>query len=101
MRQYTTPTLTLTIKDQLLSGFDDVYVTVQYSGGVYQFHDPSYTVGEKDTVISIPFTQLQTSKLKTGEKIAVQVNWMEDGKRYATNIAYLTATENLLKEVLP
>lgn len=99
MRQYTTPTITLTVKDQKIAD-KDVYVSLQYSGGLLMIEDPEMTETAKDTVITVPLTQSQTSKFKNGETLALQVNWMDGESRFATDIAYLRVTENLLKEIL-
>ena len=99
MRRYTTPTLTLTVKDQLISDAD-VYVTIEYSAGKMTVEDPTMTESSRDTIITVPFSQEDTAKFHNGEILAIQVNWMKDGKRYATDIAHITVSENLLTEVL-
>lgn len=101
MRQYTTPTLELTVKNQLLSAAD-VYVTLKHSGGVITRSGNEITVTETggNSVIAVPFTQQETGAFENGETIAVQVNWMVGDNRMATEVAYVRVTENLLKEVL-
>lgn len=99
MRRYTTPTLTLTVKNQLISAAD-VYVTVEYNGGKLTFHDPDMSESNGDTVITLPFSQADTAKFKNGEILAIQVNWLSNSSRFATDIAHVTVSDNLLTEVL-
>lgn len=56
---------------------------------------------EEGTTILLPLSQDQTSKFSPGDVIKIQVNWIKNSKRYATDKASVPVTDNLLKVVLP
>lgn len=50
--------------------------------------------------MEVHLTQAETGKFWYGEEVAVQVNWLASGERYATEIANVRWNENLIKEVM-
>ena len=101
MRQYTTPTLTLTVEGHTLT--EDIYVTFsdQFRQKIFTIKNPPMTTTEEGTEITVELTQEQTAKFATRSMIYVQVNWFtSNGKRVATDIAEVGVGENLLKEIL-
>lgn len=73
-------------------------VTLQYSqlevkNGVYEGTEEPYTL------IEASLSQTDTAKFRKGE-VQVQVNWIIDGKRYASEIGNVYATRNLQTEVI-
>ena len=50
--------------------------------------------------VEVHLTQAETGKFWYGEEVAVQVNWLASGERYATEIANVRWNENLIKEVM-
>ena len=59
------------------------------------------TEDEEGTTILLFLTQEYTGSLASGDTIKAQVNWIKNGKRYATDKASIPVTDNLLKVVLP
>ena len=98
MIRYTTPTITLTIEDALVSG--DVFVTFEQGRNRLTIEDAEVTLGNSDSTITLTLTQEQTAMFKTGFPISVQVNWIDGGVRTATDIATISALDNLLDEVI-
>ncbi len=90
----TTPTLTITLSNEL--NFDSYFVTFRQGG---------YTVIEKteaDTtregaVITVPLTQEDTLRLRSGTAVEIQVRGKVGDKAFATSIKRLYADE-ILKE---
>lgn len=103
MRQYTTPTYELTVKGIDISGADDVWVTFADTPRaiVITKDSPTVAASGSDTKVTVTLTQAETAKFIEGTISGVQVNWMDGGSRYATDIAPIDVKENLLKEILP
>lgn len=130
IRQYTTPTLPLFIPGMQIADADSIYVTFETqdsssytterrckhgnildgeadceNGGsfpnTFTGSDIIVTEDESGTTILVPLSQEQTGKLIPGTSIKAQVNWIKNGKRYATEKASIPVTDNLLKVVLP
>lgn len=105
MRQYTTPTVRLRVKDESLIG-TDVYVTLRYGKKRTTMEIPqsdiTLTEDGNDTLIKFTLTQEQTAKFSVGDIIEYEVNYMSGHTRPATDIAYSKPVkENLLKRILP
>lgn len=72
---------------------------------VLQYDSLSVECGEYEgteepyTKIEASLTQEQTAKFREGE-VEVQVNWIIDGKRYASEIGIAYATKNNQTEVI-
>ena len=103
MRQYTTPTYQLLVKGVDLTAADGVWVTFADSTRAVIVTEDSPTVAASgsDTLVTVTLTQAETKSFCPFTKAGVQVNWMKDGARYATEIALIDISENLLKEILP
>ena len=104
MIQYTTPTLTLRIRDVRLSDSDDVWLTLQphdrqtLKGAPLTISAPDVAVEGGDTLVSAKLTQAQSASLPVGA-VWAQVNWLSaDGTRGATKRANFAVEANLLGE---
>lgn len=100
MRRFTTLIETLTIEGIDLTSAN-IYVTMQQGATkvTYSDNELSAEYDGADTTISIHMTQEQTGSFSEG-MISVQVNWMKDGERNATNICRFLVGGNLLDEVI-
>lgn len=107
MIQYTTPTVTLRVKNVVLTSGDKVWLTLQpydrstksLRGEPTTIEDPATEADGDDTVVSVTLTQEQTAALPVGS-IQAQVNWLTSaGVRGATTRATITVVGNLLDEV--
>lgn len=102
MIKATTPTITLTLPDNIdLTSADAIYVTFS------QFDVTlTKTLGEDVELISpyvIAVTLTQEESLMfvaTNYPVNVQVNWMVNGTRIATEIGQLILSPNLIPEVI-
>lgn len=103
MRQYTTPTYQLLVKGVDITAADGVWVTFADSTRaiVVTKDSPTLAASGSDTSVTVTLTQAETKLFAANTKTGVQVNWMKDGARFATEIALIDITENLLKEILP
>ena len=100
MIRYTTPTITLTIKNYHFPENCNVYATFKQCKGEVTKTDLTITEDGDDTVIEVELTQEETEKFKAGETVFVQVNWVTpSGSRNATSIAQINTFGNLLEEV--
>lgn len=102
MRQYTTPTLSIKVKGVDLTAADSVWVTLANTArtNVITKDEPTLAVSGSDTNISVTLTQEETRRFSPRAKVDIQVNWMTGDVRCATDIASVTAFENLLKEII-
>lgn len=107
MIQYTTPTVTMRIRNVALDPSDDVWLTMQpydrstkgAKGDPMTIENPTVEVDGDDTVVTVRLTQEQSAALPAGG-VQVQVNWLTgSGERGATTRANITVAENLLPEV--
>lgn len=98
MRRFTTPTIDLTVEGWDLSGAE-AFVTFRQGPRKVTLTDASMELVGEDTIITVDLTQLQTGRFKAGE-CEVQVNWVEEGKRNATEIRKVEVAQNLLDEVV-
>lgn len=105
MIRYTTPTHTIVVCGHDLT---DCGVVVSYRQRIgsstntnrVDVENPTATYDGTDTTLTVPLTQLQTGGFKAGVYAQVQVNFMEDGVRKATEMASIVINENLLEEVM-
>lgn len=102
MRQYTTPTLSIKVKGVDLTAADSVWVTIANTARTVSItkDEPTMTVSGSDTNVTISLTQDETRRFVPKAKVDIQVNWMTGSVRCATDIASVTAFENLLKEII-
>lgn len=106
MIQYTTPTLTLRIKNVALANSDAVRLTLQphdrqtLRGTATTITNPTVTVDGDDTLVTVKLTQQQSAALPVGS-VWAQVNWLStDGTRGATKKANFSVEANLLAEAM-
>ena len=101
MRQYTTPTIPITVEGLDLTAFS-VWVTFTQGSHVLTIEDPTMELDvDGNTVLSVELGQCQTAGFRVG-MAKVQVNWINQyGKRDATEEGVLPVDGNLLDRVLP
>jgi hypothetical protein len=102
MRRYTTPTITLKVVGVDLTG-SNVYVTFKQEDSTLitkSGDDVTAELDGSDTTITVSLTQAETGSLMAQKSTSVQVNWMSGATRKATEIRYISTTENLLEGVL-
>lgn len=96
----TTPTFVLTFPTSSmvdLTAADDVYVTFGFRNEILTKTGSDLTVAEK--TVSVYLTQNETRMFPVGD-IQIQVNWMVDGSRFASDIVKYHISENLLNRVV-
>lgn len=106
MVRATTPTLTLTIKDQTvdLTHARNVYVTLEQ--GTFQQTKTGEDIEIEARKVYVWLSQTESLQLTEGKALECQVNWTyldTDGvtvKRAATNVAKIPVTRQLLAEVI-
>ena len=106
MIRATTPTLTLTIKDDSvdLTQAKAVYVTLE-QGQSFSVTKTGSDLSVTEKTVECWLSQEETLSLKVGTKLEIQVNWTytdTDGttKRNATVIKAIDVTRQLLDEVI-
>lgn len=98
MRQFTTNEDTIKVCDADLTEAK-VYVTYAQGSRKVTVTDVDVAFNGKDSVVTIKLDQSQTGTFTVG-KANVQVNWVIDGERFATDVREMTITQNLLAEVI-
>lgn len=100
MRKYTTPIEQLTVEGIDLSTAE-IYVTIKNDNKKLTFTGDRLDVefDGNDTIIRLHLTQQESGSFAVGG-LLVQVNWMMDGERNATEVARLDVQGNLLNTVL-
>lgn len=101
MKRYSTPIEELTIEGIDLTECE-VYVTFAQGETVYTLSGEDITVefDGTDTQISVHLTQEQTASFVEDNFVRIQVNWMDNGERNVTDIAYVMVGANLHDEVI-
>lgn len=102
MIRYTTPSLTMTVKDVDLTG-EHVWVTIADRGLSVKvtIDNPTVVLSGDDSVITVSLTQKQTALFPAGIKVFAQVNYMTLlGVRHATSINEIEVHQNLLDSEL-
>lgn len=105
MINYTTPSLTLVVDNIDISAYD-IYATLEQ--GLCKLTKTgdeltvdTETVGEKtNTVITMTLTQEESAKFFYDKPVNAQVNWLVDGRRFATDIKQIPVMRNLLNRVI-
>lgn len=97
--RFTTPTITLTFTEQALdfTQADHVYVTFRSGYKELTLSDDNLSVSEK--TISVRLTQAQTGTFGQGF-VEVQVNWTIASNRFASEVATIDLSKQLLAEVV-
>lgn len=100
MRKYTTPIEQLTVEDIDLSTAQ-IYVTIKNDRTTLTFTGDRLDVDfdGTDTVINLHLTQEESGSFAVGS-VWVQVNWLMDGERNATEVVRLDVQSNLLNKVI-
>lgn len=96
IRKWTNPTQKVIVKGADLSQAK-VFVTFRQDCNVLTIEDPTAEYDGEDTTLYVPLEQIQTGSFNTSY-VNVQVNWVAGDKRYATDIAPVRLTPNLLPE---
>lgn len=99
--RYTTPPIALAVRNADLTG-SDVYVTLEQGDIELTLTDSDLTIStsDADTIIVFSLTQEQSGAFSASASIAVQVNWIKSGVRYATAITNVRTFDNLYDEVI-
>lgn len=103
MRQYTTPTLNITLKHKdgsVASDVDFTYLIFSLRSACYQIDREIPKADVTDGVFSVTFTQEETGKMKLGDDIEMELNFFHNDKRFATEIKRMKVNRNLLNEVI-
>lgn len=98
IRLYTTPTYIFTVEGIDLSEAD-VYVTFKQNDTILTFN-PTATYADNVSTMEVAMTQAETGRLKPFPLVQVQINWMLNGDRNATNVEYIIPNQNLIDEVI-
>lgn len=96
----TTPTFTLEFPESSnidLTQADDVFVTFGYRGAILTKTGAALTIAEKS--VSVYLEQSETMQFPVGD-IQIQVNWIVDGSRFASEIVKYPISENLYNVVI-
>lgn len=99
--RFTTPPISLLVKGVDITAAD-VYVTIKQYDREVNLTDTALTMTTSgdDTQITFSLTQAQAGALDIKAYASVQVNWIDAGVRYATEIANVKVLENLYDEVI-
>ena len=99
MIRFTTPTHVHKVKGIDLTGCD-VYVSYEQGLTSVDIKAQDLSYDGEDTTVTVPLTQLQTSKFRVG-KVTVQINWVHsDGKRNAVGTKEMEISRNLMQKVV-
>lgn len=101
MRRYTTPTMAMVIEKPEVADATAIYVTFKQGSVLLTLSDGiTVTPTETGVQLEVELTQLQTAGFEPG-RAQIQVNWLEEsGKRFATEIAYINITDNILAQTI-
>lgn len=105
MINYTTPTITLTVEGVDISAFD-VFVTLEQGKTELTKSGADLTITTEtvqqitNTIISFTLSQLESAKFDYSRYVNVQVNWINNGTRNATEIETIEVMRNLLDRVI-
>ena len=99
--RFTTPPISLLVKGVDITAAD-VYVTIKQGTTEINLTDTDLTLTASgdDTQVEFSLTQAQAGSLDFGSYAGIQVNWIDSGVRYATEIANVKIYENLYDEVI-
>ena len=98
--QWTTPTFVLTFTEETLdlTAASAVYVTMKTGNGTVTKTGDDITVAAK--TISVYLTQYETGSMGEGT-VQIQANWLDaNGNRFASDIASVSITQQLLNRVI-
>ena len=100
--QYTTPPISVKVKDIDITDASYIYVTIKQGTTevTKETTDIIATVSTTDTVLTFALTQEESGSFDPMAYANIQANWIKGGIRYATEIKQITVNGNLLDEVL-
>lgn len=101
MRQYTTPSILITVEGIDLTSFD-IWVTFTQGAHVLTVQNPPMELdSDGNTVLTVKLSQCDTAGFKVG-MLKIQVNWLDEfGERNASRRGIMSVDSNLLDRVLP
>ena len=101
MRRFTDSDFILTVKGIDLTQAN-VYITVKQNGTCLTINADRIRTSYDGTssILVFELTQEETSTFASGRQCEIQVNWVQDGERSATDISRVNVLENLLNEVI-
>lgn len=98
MRTYTDVPVTITVDGYDMTAATNLHVTFRQGGTVVDIADAD--VGSA-TSVTLVIPQTMTAKFRDGAPVSVQINFIgADGRRRASEIATLTAEDNLLRRII-
>lgn len=103
MREYTTPTLKITIKYRDGRIADDLVFTKLIFSLKGECLRIDKEIPSEDVIegkFNVNLTQDETAQLRYGKKVRAEINFLYGEKRFATNILPLRIDENILNEVI-
>ena len=98
----TTPTFILSIPEDSgsdLTKANQIYFTIRQGSIIYTKTGEDITIVDKNT-ITVSLTQEETLSFKYLVDAEIQLNWIENNKRYATKTRKIPLDKNLIKEVI-
>lgn len=101
MIQYTTPSISLIIEGIDISAYD-IYVSLEQGATelTKQAQDLVITTEGDNTIITLTLSQEETAAFDVNKYVNLQVNYIKDGVRAATEIKYIKVMRNILNEVI-
>lgn len=103
MRQYTTPTLNITIRyknGEIATDLEFEYLVFSLRSECKKIDRIIEKKQVVDGVFTVTFTQEETAKFKIGQSIEMELNFYDNGERFASNIRRMEVSKNLLNEVI-
>lgn len=103
IRQYTTPTLNITLKHRDGIIADDLvfdYLIFSLRNACYRIDRTIQFEEVVEGVFQVEFTQEETSKMRLNDEVEMELNFFYNDKRFATNIKKMVVDRNLLNEVI-
>lgn len=103
MRQYTTPTLNITLKYKdgtVASDLEFDYLVFSLRSACYKIDRKIQKESVEEGVFSVTFTQEETSKMKLNDNVEMELNFFKGQTRFATNIQQMKIDRNLLQEII-
>ena len=103
IRQYTTPTLNITLRYHDGTIADDLvfdYLIFTLKSACYEISRQVLYEEVKEGKFKINFTQEETAKMHINEVVEMELNFFDNDKRFATNIQRMQIDRNLLNRVI-
>lgn len=103
IRQFTTPTLNITLKHKDGIVADDLvfdYLIFSLRNACYRIDRTIQFENVVEGVFQVEFTQEETSRMKLNDVVEMEINFFKNDKRFATNIKQMIVDRNLLNEVI-